>query len=193
MEKGRIGIIGALIVTGCLSVFGLSRFYNANILDAYKVPSVSMMPTLLKGDYFYADMSINSLDDIRRGDIIVYSFPKNTELDNVNRVIGLPGDTIEIRDKVLYINGKLKNEHYVMHNDFRIYPAEMLPRDNAGPLNIPDGHLFVLGDNRDASNDSRYWGFVSADNIKGKAFTIYWSWDPDNTQVRWKRIGKTVY
>ena len=76
-----MGIIGALITAGCLSLFGLSRFYNTQILDAYKVPSKSMMPTLLTGDYFYADMSIKSLEDIKRGDIIVYTFPKNPALD----------------------------------------------------------------------------------------------------------------
>lgn len=193
MKKNRLWFIGALILAGCSMVFGLSHIYKTHILRTYKVASGSMMPTLLTGEHFYADMSIKNLDDIKRGDIIVYTFPKNPAIDYVNRVIGLPGDSVEIRDKILYINGKLKNERYVMHKDYRIYPADMLPRDNCGPLQIPKDHLFVLGDNRDASNDSRYWGFVGADKIKGRAFSIYWSWDRDNTQVRWKRIGKGIH
>ncbi len=193
MKKSRIWFIGALIVVGCGMVFWLSHIYRTHVLHTYKMPSGSMMPTLLVGDYFYADMSTKNLDDIKRGDIIVFTSPKNPALEYVKRVIGLPGDTIEIRDKVLYINGKLKNESYVMHKDYRIYPAQTLPRDNTGPLIIPQGHLFVLGDNRDASNDSRFWGFVAADKIRGKAINIYWSWDRDNIQVRWKRIGKGIH
>jgi signal peptidase I len=121
------------------------------------------------------------------------SVTHDTYKDFLKRVIGLPGDLIEIKDKEIYVNKNLFNEDYVIHTDKNIIPAGVRPRDNLGPLRVPHDSLFVLGDNRDASFDSRFWGFVDLGKVKGKVTRIYWSWDEKKSQVRWDRIGDTVH
>jgi len=156
------------------------------------MPSGSMKPTLLVGDHILADKFPLNLDKIERGDIIVFVYPPDPRKDFVKRVVGLPGETIEIRDRELYIDGNLLEENYVLHIDNHIFPADVNSRDNFGPIRVPENSLFVLGDNREASYDSRFWGFVELTKVKGKVTKIYWSWDKENSQVRWERIGKTV-
>jgi len=151
-----------------------------------------MKPTLLVGDHILADKFPLNLDKIERGDIIVFVYPPDPRKDFVKRVVGLPGETIEIRDRELYIDGNLLEENYVLHIDNHIFPADVNSRDNFGPIRVPENSLFVLGDNREASYDSRFWGFVELTKVKGKVTKIYWSWDKENSQVRWERIGKTV-
>ena len=102
------------------------------------------------------------------------------------------GESIEIVNKKVFINGKLIEEPYVVHSDPRIIPKALRPRDNYGPSLVPEGLLFVLGDNRDQSYDSRFWGYVEKAAVKGKAYTIYWSWDKENFKVRWNRLGKKI-
>jgi len=99
----------------------------------------------------------------------------------------------EIRDKEIYVNNNPLKEDYVIHTDKNIIPAGVRPRDNFGPLRVPHDSVFVLGDNRDASFDSRFWGVVELSKVKGKVTKIYWSWDKKNSQVRWDRIGQTVH
>jgi len=132
-------------------------------------------------------------DNIKRGDIIVFSYPPDPRKDFIKRAIGLPGDLIELRDKEIYINNSPLKENYVIHTDKNIIPAGGKPRDNFGPIRIPNDSVFVLGDNRDASFDSRFWGSVDINKVKGKVTRIYWSWDKEISQVRWDRIGQTVH
>ena len=137
----------------------------------------------------------------RRGDIVVFKFKEDPKKDFIKRTIGVPGDVIEIRNKELYVNKKHLEQDYAIYTDLHIIPKAMQPRDNFGP--VPEDSIFVMGDNRDHSYDSRFWGFVDLKDVKGKAFIIYWSWDKENfpggwdwltwwNWVRWNRIGKIL-
>ena len=163
---------------------------KGNIMQAYKVPAGSMIPTLLPGDRILANKFIYKKNEPQRNDIIVFPFPKDPYKDYVKRIIGIEGDVIEIKDKRLFINSK---EYY---SDYHINVDENTitkgPRDNFGPITVPQGKYFVLGDNRDNSYDSRFWGFIPKKSIKGKIISIYWSWDNEISEVRWKRIGKLL-
>lgn len=185
-------IIISILAAGCVLYITLPLLIRTYIFQAYKMPSGSMKPTLLVGDHILADKFPLNLDKIERGDIIVFVYPPDPRKDFVKRVVGLPGETIEIRDRELYIDGNLLEENYVLHIDNHIFPADVNSRDNFGPIRVPENSLFVLGDNREASYDSRFWGFVELTKVKGKVTKIYWSWDKENSQVRWDRIGKTV-
>lgn len=179
-----VAVIVELVVTG---------YIKEEIVQAYKIPAASMIPTLLVGDHILADKSI---DSVSRGDIIVFEFPDDEGKDNprdfVKRVVGLPGDKIEIRNKQLFVNDQLEAETYAEHRDTQTIPAEVGPRDEMAPITVPEGMYFVLGDNRDYSFDSRFWGFVAADKVRGRAVKIYWSWDKKESAVRWERIGQIV-
>jgi signal peptidase I len=179
----------------------LALFIRTFVVQAFKIPSGSMKDTLLIGDHIlvnkfiygvkapFINKTIIPIHDPRRGDIIVFEFPEDPSKDFIKRVIGIPGDVIEIRKKKLFVNGaRVENSHGV-YKDPKIYDARTQPRDNLGPITVPPGKLFVMGDNRDFSYDSRFWGFVDLVAVKGKAFIIYWSWDKDNFGVRWNRLG----
>lgn len=128
----------------------------------------------------------------RHGDIIVFKYPVDPEKDFIKRVIGVGGDIVECRDKQLYVNQKRLNHDFGVHTDPHIISGNIRPRDNFGPIKVPDHSLFVMGDNRDESFDSRFWGFVDLKAVNGKAFIIYWSWDKQNFGVRWNRLGKIL-
>src|SRR5581483_1985042 len=168
------------------------NFARIFVFQAFKIPTGSMEDNLKIGDHIIVNKFIygpepNSwkrflpLRDIRRDDIIVFRYPLQPDTDFVKRVIGMPGDTVEIRDKVVYINGKALDEPYVVHVDPTTYPLQpALPepyrsRDQFGPYTVPAGQYFAMGDNRDRSSDSRYWGTVPRSMIKGRAFMVYWS------------------
>lgn len=140
----------------------------------------------------YLDRVLIPVSRPEREDIIVFKYPKDESKDFIKRVIGLPGDTVEVRNKEVYVNEKLIDDTYAIHRDdngpFRAVPK----RDNYGPVSVPLDSYFVMGDNRDRSLDSRFWGFVHFSKIKGKAFIIYWSWDGSDRWVRWDRIAKMV-
>lgn len=172
-----------------LTPFG--QITKTHIIQAFKIPAGSMLPTLEIGDHIFVD-KMAPVKGIKRSEIIVFAFPEEERKDLIKRAVGLPGDKIEIKDKEIYINGERIFENYVIHNDPHIKPKEYEPRDNMGPITVPSDSLFVLGDNRDQSYDSRYWGFVKTDKIKGKAIKIYWSWDSKNKIVRWERIGMRI-
>ncbi len=182
----------------------LAMFIRTFIVQAYKIPSGSMIPTLLVGDYILVNkLSFGIKDPFknkfiyfrrlpRRQEVVVFAYPLNPKVDFIKRVIGLPGDTIEIVNKKVYVNGKLLKEPYVIHTDPNVYPRNISPRDNFGPVKVPPGELFVMGDNRDQSYDSRFWGFVPVQNLKGSAMIIYFSWDSKHHRIRFNRIGKLI-
>ncbi len=125
-----------------------------------------------------------------RGDIIVFKYPVDEKRDFIKRVIGVPGDMIEIRNKIVYVNDvELEDDDYVVYRDETVIPGQ---RDNFGPETVPEDSYFMMGDNRDGSFDSRFWGYVKEDEILGKALIIYWSWDRDKKRPRLGRIGKII-
>jgi signal peptidase I len=178
----------------------LALFIRTFIVQAFKIPSGSMKQTLQIGDHILVNKFIYGvklpflqkviipLKTPQRGDIIVFKFPVEPEKDFIKRVVGIPGDTIEGRDKQIFVNNQPVVEQYAIQTDPHIYPKGMQTRDNFGPITVPENALFVMGDNRDQSFDSRFWGFVDMKVVSGKAFMIYWSWDKDNFGVRWDRI-----
>jgi signal peptidase I len=169
------------------------NFARIFAFQAFKIPTGSMEDNLKVGDHIIVNKFIYGpgttlggmlpIREIRRGDIIVFRYPLQPDTDFVKRVIGLPGDTVEVRDKVVSINGKPMAEPYVIHVDPMVYPAKpQLPepyrsRDQYGPYTVGEGQYFAMGDNRDRSSDSRYWGTVPRSMIKGRAFMVYWSFD----------------
>lgn len=157
------------------------------IVQAFKIPSGSMIPTLQIGDHILVNKFIYRFDDVKRGDIIVFKFPKDESRDFIKRAIGLPGDKVEIKNKKVYINDKPIDESYAFHEEEG--NSSYHPRDNFGPSVIPENNFFVMGDNRENSMDSRFWGLLDKNKIKGKAFIIYWSWDRINFGIRWNRLG----
>lgn len=158
---------------------------KANIVEAYKIPSGAMRETIQIGDHILAIKLAYKISEPKRGDIIIFPWPVDPSKDFIKRIIGLGGETIEIIDKNVIINGNVLKEPYAFYFD-------MAARDNFGPIKIPDDSLFVMGDNRDNSEDSRYWGFLKTVTVKGKATKIYWSWDSERNRVRWDRIGKEI-
>jgi len=183
----------------------LAFFIRAYFVQAFKIPSGSMIPTLLIGDHLLvnkfiygtkiplSDNKIMIIKKPERGDIIVFRFPHEPDRDFIKRIIAVEGDTIEGRNKEIFLNGKKLNEPYVQHTDIYLIRGGREPRDNFGPLTVPKGMYFVMGDNRDQSFDSRYWGFVSHKDIRGKAFILYWSWDDGEKLPRFARIGNLIH
>ena len=174
------------------------------IVQAYKIPSRSMLPTLLVGDHLLVNKFIygvkvpflrNTIIPVtnpQRGDIVVFIYPNDRSKDFIKRVIGVSGDKIEIKNKIIFINGKQYSDAYGIYNDNITYPASMQPRDNYGPVTVPNGSLFVMGDNRDESLDSRFWGFVDLKDVEGKAFIIYFSLNYEEKNLRWQRLGNIL-
>jgi signal peptidase I len=179
----------------------IALFVRSFVVQAFKIPSSSMEPTLLVGDHILVNKFLYGIripvigkkvlpfSQPRRGDVIVFIFPKNRRLDFIKRVIGLPGEKIEIRERKIYINDRLIEDPWGKY-----FPPERLI--NVGPVAVPPNALFVMGDNRNNSEDSRYWGFVPLDDVLGKAFVMYWSWDWRASslvsKVRWQRIGSLI-
>ncbi|GAB6059278.1 signal peptidase I [Desulfonatronum parangueonense] len=223
MPKSLMATVGEYLkaILFALVLALLIRFF---VVQAFKIPSGSMMDTLLIGDHllvtkFAYDVKIPfvgtaiDLNDPERGDIIVFLYgqdvPSLTDepgrwldcnlpfqgyadescpKDFIKRIIALPGDIVEVRNKDVLVNGRELYEPYVQHSD----PHRIIkPRDSFGPIKVPEDKYFVLGDNRDESLDSRFWGFVDRDRIRGKAWRIYWSWEADGGP-RLNRIGKLL-
>ena len=192
------------------------------VVQAFKIPSGSMIPTLLIGDHIlvsklsyglqwptnckfqpgfppvtcYSSRTVIAFGSVQRGDIIVFRFPEDEDKDFIKRVIGLPGDTIQIRNKVVYVNGTpYEDKAFTQRIDPGVIDGHINPRDNFGPVTVPEDAYFVMGDNRDQSLDSRFWGYVRKEKIRGKAFRIYWSWSGQGSWtewVRWERFGKAI-
>ena len=182
----------------------LALFIRAYFIQAFKIPSGSMIPTLLIGDHILVNKFIYGttlpLSDRRvlvfrkpeKGDIIVFKYPEDRKRDFIKRVIAVEGDVIESKNKVIYVNGKAVDEPYAQHTDTSLRPGGIEPRDNFGPRIVPKEKYFMMGDNRDQSYDSRYWGYVDMKDIRGEALIMYWSWDGKNHWPRFERIGRLV-
>ena len=179
----------------------LALFIRTFVVQAFKIPSGSMKETLKIGDHIlvnkflygtripFTDITLLPLTSPKHGDIVVFKFPEDPDKDFIKRVVGVEGDTIEIRNKQLFVNGAPADYEQAIFTDPVTIPGGVQPRDNFGPVRVPPDTLFVMGDNRDHSYDSRFWGGVDMKAVKGKAFMIYWSWDKENFGVRWSRIG----
>jgi len=205
-QKSNVREIAETIVIALV----IALFVRSFVVQAFKIPSGSMEKTLLIGDQLLVNRLsygigiemplmnrlgrlVIHLSTPKRGDVIVFIFPKNRSLDFIKRVIGLPGEKVEIRERKIYINDRLIEDPWGHFNSLR--PGE---RDTYGPIMVPPNSLFVMGDNRDNSEDSRSWGFVPLNNVLGKAVILYWSLDRDRQapsllpKVRWQRIGKLI-
>ena len=217
----------------------LALVIRAYVVQAFKIPSGSMIPSLLVGDHLLANKFIYGMNapfsdgrflvfrQPKRGDIVVFSFPKNREKeecsstsknilnrvenvlntgnpsyifkddcrDFIKRIIGVGGDKVEVKNKKVYVNDIMLDEPYTIFRDTGALEQGLTPRDNFKPVIVPRNKFFAMGDNRDQSFDSRFWGFVDMEDIKGKALIIYWSWDSDDSwynKVRWDRIGNLI-
>jgi signal peptidase I len=193
----------------------LALFIRTWVVQAFKIPTGSMENNLLVGDHLLVDKFAFSptlsdfertflpISHIKRGDVIVFKYPVEPDRDFIKRVIGLPGETLQMKQKKIYINGKALDEPYV-HFIRPLNPerAELGdPRDEFGPVTVPPNQYFMMGDNRDNSADSRVWGFLPAEYVKGRALMIYWSYEPDEnggimaalTGTRWNRLLHQIH
>jgi len=182
----------------------IALFVRAFVVQAFKIPSESMKPTLLVGDHILVNKFIYGIripvigkkvlpfSNPQRGDVIVFIYPGDKSKDYIKRVIGLPGDKVEVREREIYINDQRIDDPWGVYSTWGSTEYK-----NYGPEIVPSRSLFVMGDNRNNSQDSRYWGFVPLDDVLGKAFIMYWSWDWQApalvSKVRWKRIGSFIH
>ena len=184
----------------------LALIIRTLVVQAFKIPSSSMEPTLLIGDHILVNKFIYGVripfiggrvlpfTSPERGDIVVFVYPKDESKDFIKRVVGVAGDTVEVRNKKVFVNGEPVEDPHAFFADGKQLQVK---RDNMAPTVVPEGKLFVMGDNRDRSYDSRFWGLVDVGEVKGKAFIIYFSWDSDAKSpldwVRWGRIGDLIH
>ena len=208
----------------------LALVIRAFVVQAFSIPSGSMIPTLLVGDYLLVNKFSYGIRNPfsnkimiptwkpQRGDVVVFIFPQDPSKDYIKRLIGLPGDRVQVINKKVFINGKPYEVPQARFADNELIPANQSPRDNFGPVVVPKDSYFFMGDNRDQSYDSRFWGFVPRDDLRGKAEIIYFSWEGSEHQplylaflgglkglishqawdarsfhVRWQRIGKLIH
>lgn len=201
----------------------LALFIRTFVIQAFKIPSGSMEDTLLVGDHiivtkfsyglqvpkpamikvfgvtvpFFQTTLVRAWGEVERGDIVVFRFPDDRHKDYIKRVVGLPGETVEIKNRTIYIDDLAWDDPYGVYKG-ALYGSDASRSGRVGrnahfgPYTVPDGQVFVMGDNRDRSFDSRYWGTVPVNDIKGKAWLIYWSWDSQNSWLRFSRIGDTI-
>ena len=235
MSRATMRTIGS-VVWDYTKLFGsaliIALIIKTSLVEAYNIPSGSMEDTLMTGDFILGNkfiygakipllpLHLPALSDPKPEDVVIFKFPSNPDQNYVKRCIAGPGQTVELRDKKVFIDGKLvEDPEYSKHTDKRIKPRSGSngSRDNYGPYTVPEGHYFMLGDNRDNSYDSRVWGCVPRSNILGRAMIIHFSWAPDNCapaidwhdplsifkslvynvanfhkRVKWNRIGQTV-
>lgn len=166
-----------LVAVGIYPFFRLIYPLYTLQVKGFKMPSASMEPTLRLGDRFMTRVKFYSSQKPARNDVVVFLYPKDPSKKFIKRIVGMEGDKVEIRDRRLFVNDKPVEEPWVVHGSSYPMPKDKSPRDNYGPTVIPSGCVFVLGDNRDHSLDSRFWGFVQCNKIVGKALYIYWSDD----------------
>ena len=183
----------------------LALFIRTFVVQAFKIPSGSMEPTLEIGDHIlvnkfiygvkipFTSIQLFPLEKPQRGDVLVFIYPLDPSKDFIKRVVALEGDTVKLVNKKLYINGVEMPDPHAVYTEESAVSVEVQKRDNFGPVTVAKGALFVLGDNRDRSLDSRFWGFVPLEDVRGKAFIIYWSWDSQGTTVRWGRLGHLIH
>jgi signal peptidase I len=195
----------------CIAIL-LALFIRTFVVQAFKIPSGSMLPTLLIGDHLLVNKFIYGIripfsgkllvpiTSPEKGAVVVFKFPKDRSIDYIKRVVGTPGDTIEIKNKKVYVNGEPAEDSHAHISSPAVLSSSASPRDNFGPILVPENRIFVMGDNRDNSYDSRFWGFVDQKDILGKAFILYWSWDIDKpllsvdrfASIRWGRLANLI-
>jgi len=174
----------------------LALFVRTWVFQAFKIPTGSMEPNLLVGDHLIVNKM--TFSSVHRGDVVVFKFPKEPERDFIKRVIGLPGDKIELKRKTVYVNGQALTEpyaHFLESPRAETDPVSDDVRQDYGPVTVPSDQYFMMGDNRDNSEDSRYWGFLPMSYVKGKAEFMYFSLADDAPMlsgIRWERIGTIV-
>ena len=188
----------------------LALFIRTFVVQAFKIPTGSMEETLLIGDHLLvnkfvfgpaptaAERTLLPIGTIKRRDVLVFKYPEDPERDFIKRVIGLPGETVELREKKVYVNGTALDEPYVHFltpaggvSEFHEVTSFDV-RERYGPVTVPADHYFMMGDNRDNSQDSRYWGFLPRENIKGKSVVIYWSYQAEREDYQDESAGATV-
>lgn len=205
------------VVEAVVIALFLALLIRAFIIQAFKIPSGSMEDTLLIGDHiivskfsyglqvprpavikvlgtsvpFFETRLIQSWGEVKRGDVIVFRFPGDRSKDYIKRVVGLPGDKVELKNKAIHINNEKWEDRWGV-NKGGLFAEESDRNTNFGPYTVPEDSVFVMGDNRDRSFDSRYWGPVPIKDVKGKAVIIYWSWNKDSHWIRLGRIGKLI-
>ncbi|MBN4079069.1 signal peptidase I [Beggiatoa alba] len=195
------------------------------LMEPFRIPSGSMMPTLLVGDFILVNKfsygirlpvlnrKIIDVGEPERGDVMVFRYPKNPSIDYIKRVVGLPGDKVAYYNKQLFINGEpakqegqtrytgvgagvsMSGAKLLQENLLGVAHGILIDEGSGsmeGEFTVPDGHYFVMGDNRDNSNDSRYWGFVPEENLVGKAFMVWMNWDPQADGIAWERLGSSI-
>jgi signal peptidase I len=188
----------------------LALFVRTFVVQAFKIPTGSMENNLLIGDHLLVnkmvfapspttvDRVLLPLRSIGRGDVVVFKYPEDPERDFIKRVIGLPGETLEVRGKRVYINGKVLEEPYVHYLEPPSANAQYQEvtsydlRERYGPVTVPPGQYFVMGDNRDNSQDSRYWGFLPREYVKGRALLIYWSYESESEDYMRTGVGSAI-
>ncbi len=190
------------LTEGLLTAFVIAAVLKLFVVQAFRIPSGSMIPTLLVGDQIlvsklsygikspFHDRYLFRTGHPNRGDVVVFKWPKDESKDFIKRVVGIPGDRIRIEKKKLYVNDVLQNEPYIQSIDPDT--TDQSPRDNFETV-VPPHSYFVMGDNRDDSYDSRFWGFVKGRKIVGRAILIYWSWDKKKNSVRIPRLGRIIH
>jgi signal peptidase I len=191
-------------VEAALWAVALTLFLRAFVIQAFRIPSESMLDTLQVGDFLFVNkfeygpkipfthIRLPGLRPPHRGDVIVFQYPVDPSQDFIKRCIATGGETIEIRDKRVAVDGRQLREPYTRFIDPSVHPAGYDTRDNLPPQTIPPGQLFMMGDNRDNSKDSRFWGTVEMDRVKGRAMFIYWSWDGERHWPRWERLFRLI-
>jgi signal peptidase I len=188
----------------------LALFIRTFVVQAFKIPTGSMEENLLIGDHLLVnkfvfgptetalERKLLPVGTIKRGDILVFKYPVEPDRDFIKRVIGLPGDTVELREKRVYINGKALDEPYVHFlqppgSESELHEVTSFDvRERYGPVTVPANQYFMMGDNRDNSQDSRYWGFMPRENVKGKALLIYWSYEAGREDYEEEGAGATI-
>jgi signal peptidase I len=182
----------------------LALFIRTFVVQAFEIPSGSMENTLQIGDHIlvnkfifgtripFTDIRLLPVRQPERGDVIVFVYPKDRQKDFIKRVVGVPGDRIRMVNKKVYVNDKLYVNPHEIHKDTNVILGMASPRDNMNTIVVPPDSYFVMGDNRDNSYDSRFWGFVKKSDLLGLAFIKYWSWDSNTWNVRWKNIGALI-
>jgi signal peptidase I len=191
-KKSTLSIIREYIESFGIALI-MALIIKCSVVEAYKIPSGSMEDTLLVGDFLLANkfiygskipllpIHLPALREPKPGDIVIFKYPQNQKVNYIKRCVATEGQTVEIRNKVLYVDGKkFVDSPHVKYTERGNRNPGQDPRDNFGPYKVPKGHLFMMGDNRDNSADSRYWGPLPRDLVLGKAMIIHWSWAPDD-------------
>ena len=184
----------AITVLIALAVFAVLRL----TMQSYTVVMSSMEPNFYQGDCIMVNKVCYGSAGPQRGQVVVFNPPFESAHPFIKRVIGTEGDKIEIKNKKIFINDKQYSDNFGVYSDNVVYPSSLQPRDNFGPVVVPPNAVFVMGDNRDESADSRFWGFVDLKDVEGKALIIYWSWNSEEKEdilwkLRWNRLGNLLY